>query len=344
MSGKQIRNINGKPAENFRNSTRNDFEDDLISDSCDSALFETIGDYMKGRLDLEDVKNDPGLSHARETAKDMILNYNRNKTGNNENENFIRDIFSDNDSDKDLRDEINFIKQEIDENKLNDITAEWVKEWHEKKQKIGVADRKSKEIQDFITDTINSRESEEVKVVNDGHRKRSGKNIFVRYTTLSAAALLGAFLLIRTLLPSSNPEKLFISYYKPFDAVSPVTRSLNNNETSIYSTAIISYKNGNYQEAATGFSETLREDPMAVSPKFLLGISELALNNYDQAINLLEEVANGSGEYVKESKWYLGLAYLKTDNRKKAAECFDFLSRSDGFYRERSERILRRIK
>jgi TolA-binding protein len=92
------------------------------------------------------------------------------------------------------------------------------------------------------------------------------------------------------------------------------------------------------------FANALQNDPSAVSPSFYLGLSQLALKNYDQAINLFIKVVNDSGEYGKEARWFMGLAYLKLANKVKAAECFEYLARSDGFYRERSETILLRLK
>lgn len=341
---KRIRYINNKSGEVTGNRTGNGFEDDLITDSDDSALFETISEYMKGRLDLEDVKNDPSLSRTKEAVKEMISDYNQNISGNKDNEKFIREIFSGVSSKENLVDEINHIKKEIGENKLNEITTEWVKEWHEKKQSIGVSDPKTEEIRDFITSSIKSEESKPVKILNEGRKKGSRGTLFVRYASLVAAALIGAFILIRTLLPSYNPDKIFDSYYKPFDAVSPVTRSMNNNETDIYSSAIGSYKTGDYDRAARGFSETILNDPSVVSARFFMGLTELELKNYDQTINLLSEVVNNSGEYGKEARWYLGLTYLKTGNKQKAAECFEYLAQSAGFYRERSETILSRLK
>ena len=341
---KRIRQINDKPMDGIWNRTRNGFQNDLVADSDDSALFENIGDYMKGRLDLEDVSNDPALTDTKKAVKKMISDYTKNISGNKENEKFIREIFSGEESETGLTDEIEFIKQEIDNNKLNDITAEWVKEWHEQKQKIRLSDPKTKEISDFITGAINSTSSEPVNRMNDVSEKGSGRSLFVRYATLSAAALIGIFILIRTLLPSSDPDKLFNSYYKPFNAISPVTRSLNSNETDNYSSAIESYKTGQYESAATGFTSVLEKDASVASPQFFLGLSQLALGNYDRAINLLSGVVNVSVEYGKEARWYLGLAYLKTANKQKAAECFEYLARSDGFYRDRSEKILRRLK
>jgi TolA-binding protein len=303
----------------------------------DLVLFETIGEYMKGWLDIEDVKNDPAFSVANETVKDMITDYNKNISGNKENEKFIRRIFSSEPKTDSLYNELDIIKKEISDNKLNKLTSEWVREWHEKKQMSGAGDPKGEEIKYFITGAINSK-------VNKGDKKVVTRRLLARYASISAAALLGVFILIRTLLPSSDTGKLFNTYYKPFDAVSPVTRSINSNATDNYATAIESYRSGNYQKAAIGFAELLQKDQFIVSSQFFLGLSQLAINNYDQAINLLAGTANNSGEYGKEARWYLGLAYLKTANKQKAAECFEYLASTGGFYRERSEKILRRLK
>jgi len=315
-----------------------------MTDRDDSALFDTIGEYMKGRFDIEDVKKDPALSETQETVNEMISDYDKNISKNKENGKFIREVFDGERSDKELNDEIKFIKQEICDNKLNDITAEWVREWHEKKHKLGARDPKTEEIRDFITSSIDSSKSVPETIADEAGKNGFRRSFFIRYALLSAAALIGAFLLIRTLLPSSNPEKLFESYYKPFNAISPVTRSMNSNETDNYSSAIENYITGNYQRAATGFAGVVEKDPSAVSSQFYLGLSQLALKNYDQAINMFTRVANDSGEFGKEARWYLGLTYLKTANKQKAAECFEYLARSDGFYRERSEKILRRLK
>lgn len=326
------------------NGTRRGFESDLMADSNDDILFETISDYMKGRMDIEDVKNDPDLLNARESVKKMITDYNKNKPGHKENEKYIREIFAEEGSDDRLNEEIKEIKQEIENNKLNDITADWVREWHEKKQNSFSKDAKSEEIKDFITSAISSDENEPVEILNDETHKNSRRNLFVRYASLSAAAILGAFLLLRALLPSSDPEKLFNSYYEPFAAMSTMTRSIDNDESNIYSLAIESYKSGDFQKAADGFSSVLEQDPSIISSKFFLGLSQLAIKNYDGAVNLLSAAANNSGEYGKEARWYLGLAYLKTSDKEKAIECFTILAGSDGFYRERSEKILRRLK
>jgi TolA-binding protein len=333
----QIRNINNKqPTHGSGN--------DPLFEINDLVLFETIGEYMKGWLDIEDVKNDPEFTVTNETVKKMITDYNKNIPRNDANEKFIRGIFSIKEKTGSLYDELDIIKKEISDNKLNELTSEWVKEWHAKKQMAGLNDPKGEERKNFITDAINSASHEPDRIMSAGAKKVSGRRLFARYASLASAALLGVFILIRTLLPSSDSGKLFNAYYKPFDAVSPVTRSINSNAVDNYASAIESYRTGNYQKAAIGFAGLLQHDQFVVSSQFFLGLSQLAINNYDQAINLLSETANNSGEYAKEARWYLGLAYLKTANKQKAAECFKYLSSTGGFYRERSEKILRRLK
>lgn len=334
----RIRNINGK-------YTRNGFEDDLFTNSDDSALFERIGEYIKGSLDLEEVKNDPALSTTMETVKEMVSDYNKNKfTGNKDNEKFVRKIFSDSETTNKLSNEIKIIKQEIDDKNLNLITSEWVKEWHEKKQKLGTPDPKSEERRNFITNSINSSSDINQENTSNGHSIKSSRLRFVKYVSISAAALIGAFMIIRTLLPSSDPQELFNSYYKPYDAVSPVTRSLNNSENNNYSSAISNYKSANYSEAATGFATVAANDPSAISAQFYLGLTQLALNSYDESIQHLSLAANNHGEYSKEAEWYLGLAYLKKGEINKASDCFQILASSNGFYKERAGIILRRLK
>ena len=71
------------------------------------------------------------------------------------------------------------------------------------------------------------------------------------------------------------------------------------------------------QGCNAGFRKYSEKDPSSESARFLLGMSQLALQNYNQTINLLTAVSDDSGEYGKEARWYLGLSYLKTGNKAK---------------------------
>ncbi|HUX57662.1 MAG TPA: hypothetical protein VMV77_11865 [Bacteroidales bacterium] len=341
---KQNKNKNGK----IRNQSGNDSLEDSYYDhnlsAEDSALFDTFGQYMKGRFDLDEVRNDPFLPEIEKDVKAMISDYHDNRTRSTVDEKFIKEICEGLVHDEKIVEEIKKIKLEINEKSINELTAEWVKDWHEKRQKNSVTDSNATKIKDYITSSLDSEVSEpEVSLIRIEPESTS-RSLIIRYISFSAAAVIGAFILIKTLLPSSDPGKLYNSYYEPFNVISAVTRDAGSTMPDSYSSALENYKEGAYQAAATGFSNVVLSDAEVIPSRFFMGITEMALENYDEAINLLGSVANGSGEYRKEAVWYLGLSYIIAGEKAKAAGCFDQLAQSPGFYNERAEKILRRLK
>jgi TolA-binding protein len=331
--------MNGQNKYNDDNS----WKDTLPADE-DSALFGMISAYFKGELDIEEVKNDPAYADTNDKVKKMIAGYQNNATHNKDNEKFIRDSFSGETNEGETEKEISGIKQEISHSNLDNVSADWVKDWHEKRQGNGRKDAETAEIRDFITGSLKHAGSMTEINIGADRKKRLIRRLITSYAMLAAAALMGAVFLVRSLLPSYNPDKIFSKYYEPFYTLSPVTRSLIAGGNERYTSALESYKNGNYPDAATGFSEAMLTDEASVSLSFFLGITQIALKDYGQAIKLFDGVVNRQGEYAKEARWYMGLAYIKAGNKAKASECFELLAQSSGFYRERSERILRRLK
>jgi len=298
---------------------------------------------MKGRIDLEEVRNDPALPGIEGIVSDMIADYNKNKIPNVDNEKFISDVFNEEASDKKIMDEIFQIKHEISNSNINEISAEWVNNWNGKRQGNGNKDWKTKKNRDFITSSLNHDKSISEKRIT-AERKKGLKRSLPLYFSLSAAAIIIAFVFLNILSPSYNPAKLFNSYYEPLNAVLPFTRSLNADQPDSYASAIEKYKLGDYQSAAIEFSNAMLKDNSAIIPRFYMGITQLELGNVDQAINLLSEVSGSLGEYGKDARWYLGLAYLKTGEKGKASACFEILAQTPGFYQKRADKILRRLK
>jgi TolA-binding protein len=343
MKGRN-RNIKSNTGELPENNSWNDTYHDLMPDNADSLLFDYFGKYMRGRLDLEEVKNDPSLPGVDKVVKEMISEYHASSVKRPEDVKFIRDSFTGMNHEKKILNEIEQIRLEAGNTNINEISAGWVKEWHEKRQKIAGKDPATNEIRNFITNSLESekREPETEKQLNEV--KGFTRSQIIRYISLSAAAVIGVFVLISTLLPSSDPGKLFNLFYQPFDIISPITRSVTASEPEIYSSAIESYRLGYYQSAAMGFSDAILKDTTSITPRFFMGVTQMAMGNFGEAVNLLRAIAVSSGEYRKEAGWYLGLAYLKTGEKEKAAECFALLAQSPGFYSERAETILRRLK
>jgi len=329
------------------NPMRNSWDDpgfEMLLSPEDLDLFGKISDYMKGLSDIEDVKSDPAYSVTKDEVNVMISDYRKNTLHNKDNEKFIIDGLAEEAPEEKLRDEISQIRDEISSSNLNDISSEWVKEWHDKGHKNNNKDPKTEEIRNFISGSLKQKEFR-AEVQSDGSKKSAfNKSLITRYSSLAAAAIFGAVFLIRSLLPSGDPQKIFSRYYEPFKAISSITRSTGSGEGESFAGAIASYKSGEYQAAASGFSEAMLSGTESNPAIFYLGITELELGNYDRAIKLLNGVVNRKSEFTKEATWYLGLAYIKSGNQTKASECFELLTRSQGFYSSRSEKILRLLR
>jgi len=323
----------------------NDPDDDLQLTAGDSALLEEINSYFKGYFDIKDALSDPAYSKTVDITKLMISEYQNSALHDKHVEEFIRGSMTMNASEEKTLAEIDLIKQEIKDNNLNDISAGWVREWTGRKQKAGSRDKKTEEIREFIKGSF--KPEEKMTVNNRGIMRKksgSGKISIISYISLAAAAIIGSVFIIRSLLPFYNPDKIFSKYYEPYSAVSSVTRSPGAAENNIFTAALESYRKGNYQAAADGFSGVMLNEEATDSPRFFLGITQIALNDFNTAVSLLEAAAAGQGEFAKEATWYLGLVFLKTGNKAKASECFEMLARTPGFYRDRSVKILRRLK
>ena len=325
------------------NSWENPDYDNLFSYE-DSALFDSFGYYMKGRLDLDEVRSDPSLHEIEKDVKAMISDYNLNRSKRTVDGKFIREIFDGPINDENIAEDIEKIRLEINENNINELASGWIKEWDEKKSKDGGKDSKTEKLIEYVSGSLGSEVCEPELKLNISEPLRGTRSTMIRYLSFSAAAIIGAFILIKTLLPVSDPGKLYDTYYEPFNVISSVTRDAGSGTTDNFAAALESYKKENYQAAVTGFSKLIYSGNEVIPSQFFLGITEMALENFDESIGLLSSVANGSGEYRKEAVWYLGLAYLRNGEKDKAAGCFDQLAQSMGFYSERSEKILRRLR
>jgi len=337
------RYIKGKSVTNAGSNSGSWHDDDLLFSADANNLFRTISDSMRGEIDIEDVISDPELNSTRKAVSAMMAEYKKESAARLENESFIKSALAGTDEENELNKEVLRLKQEAENNDLNSLTALWVKEWRARRESNTV-DLNYEERHSFISGSLNTEVHEPVEKLVKMTKKGSSGRLLTRYLSLSAAALLGAFLVIRTLLPSDNSGKIFTSYYEPLKAISPVTRNTDNAISTSYISAINSYKSGDYQSASLGFEASLEKDPSSVSSRFFLGMTYIETGDYEKAIDILSAVASSSGEYVKEARWYLGLTYLKTGNKTKASECFDKLAGSPGFYSERSAKILRRLR
>jgi len=317
------------------------WEDDHLPSSEDEQLLERISNFFRAEKDIEEVMSDPLREEICDRAVSMVSEFAGRGSHNDEIRNFVQDNFLKDDNGKSLNEEIRQIKQEIKDSDVESISAAWVKEWHERKQKE--TDIKSREIRDFVTTSFQNESSSQI-INNEPVKSQKNKTRIIRYTSIAAAAILAFVFLVRYFIPSGKPDSIFSRYYEPYYAASLVTRSSVSGGNENLDTALESYKSGNYQLAAVEFSDALLEEPESDLPRFYLGVTFIELENYDRAVRLLEPIAGRPGEFNKDAKWYLGLVWLKSGDREKAIRSFEYLAGDPGFYKKRSEKILRLLK
>jgi tetratricopeptide (TPR) repeat protein len=199
---------------------------------------------------------------------------------------------------------------------------------------------------EFIAETLKGDRASVDKVekhsIYRGARNKISRKVVM--TGLSIAAFLTVFFLIKSLLPGNNSEEIFSEYYKPFDAVTPVSRNSNSNLNLMFTEGISFYKSGEYQSAIKRFNDVIARDSALIAPVYFAGLTQIELGNFTDAAFFLSKVSARSSEFKYEAKWYLGLSYLKTGDISNAISCFEFLSVNSEFYMERARKILRSLK
>ncbi|HQH25025.1 MAG TPA: hypothetical protein PLM01_08050 [Bacteroidales bacterium] len=326
-----------------------DPEDAVLLSPGDNVLLGKINDYFKARFDIEDVKNDPEYRKTDESVKSFISGLESGERDGRENEirRFIRDSIYDDGRNAGPDPEISRIRQESSHRQIEGITAEWVREWHERKRmepQEGISE-KQKEIRDFVIDSLQKEEGGgvlyELPQASRGHR---GMKVLFPWAAIAAAAAIAVLFLIRGLMTASDPERLFSRYYEPYYAASLVTRSSGQGEDETLRSALGYYRNHNYRMAAVEFSKALLTASAPDMPVFYLGVTLIELEEFERAFMILEPLTVQPGEFLKDAQWYLGLLSVRTGKTDKARECFESLAGDPGFYSVRAGKILRLLK
>ena len=293
-------------------------------------------------LDIAEVINDSSYVQINHVTKNMADEFIRNPERYKAQRDFILNSLTDSQSNKEIAREIDEIKKEINESQINEITEGWVKESLEMKQEGEYRNLKAKDNREYILESLvsgNNQDGIEIQYI-----KNIRRSFIIKIIGLSAAALIAIALIIRTLVPTENLVKTYTKYYKPFDAIPPISRNIIGDLDTLFKHGIELYNQGKYQTAAIVFSVVIKKDTSNYAPRFFAGITQMELANYGQANTLLSEVMVHSIEFRKEAQWYLGLSYLKTGEKGKAISCLIPIAESDGFYRDRARKILRSLK
>jgi len=318
------------------------FDEDSVLSSHDQALLRLTGEYLTAMSDIEEVKNDPDYLVASSLAVEMIREYKEKPVWSRDNEKFIRESFEKAEEEKSIIQEISEIKAEAEKKGVFETAEEWVNDWNRRKVAGRTETDKIREIENFVTGSLNNEISEPEVRYNNRSKKPVVK--ILRYVAIPAAAAIGMFIMLRIFTAPFNTEKIYSEIYQPLPAITGITRGGAATIRDNFSEGIVKYRKGDYYGAALSFSEAMKTDSSSFAVKFYQGITQIALGNYSSAVNLLENITGSETEYGKDACWYLGLAYLKLGEKEKALKYLIPLSESQGFYRDKARKIVRRLR
>ncbi|MGC9344167.1 MAG: hypothetical protein ACP5E3_15805 [Bacteroidales bacterium] len=175
-------------------------------------------------------------------------------------------------------------------------------------------------------------------------RFRNKKVILLRVLSPIAAILLMALFFIIDRSPVTK-EDIFDEYYSVMDFDFSSRSAVTDENDPNLAAGIRSFLEEDYQLSRVRLEEYVNADSEnLVTASFFLGLSQLELGNYFEAVSNFKKVLEGEFSYYREhSKWYLALTYLKMDNLSEAEKIFTEFSQEKSIYQSKSSSILQKI-
>jgi tetratricopeptide (TPR) repeat protein len=140
---------------------------------------------------------------------------------------------------------------------------------------------------------------------------------------------------------NKNLHNVYASFYQPYQA-DLLVRNNSSVETDPYMMGLSDYVKSNYGRALTFFDEVESGNEINKSIYLMKGICLMETGKYEDAILAFgflsdDPVLNDYGQ------WYTGLCFLKLEQPDKARELFRVMSSREGYFRDMSERVLKRL-
>lgn len=158
--------------------------------------------------------------------------------------------------------------------------------------------------------------------------------------------LLGSFFIYKSLskVEPSSPQEIYASYFERYDW-NPNLRSDSPSDLKIEE-AIKLYNNESYPEAIPLLETIIEENPNQIPLRLAIANCYIESQNPELAFPHLDFVLNRDDVlYQQEAKWYLGLAYLKSNQIDYAKVLFEALAKNESSdHQKEAEAILQRLE
>jgi len=139
---------------------------------------------------------------------------------------------------------------------------------------------------------------------------------------------------------SISNDSLFSQYYTSENIVDQTRGDQNIVE------AVIKFQQKDFAKASVLFKSILDKDNSNIAVWFYYGISNIETRNYNNSINAFTTIIKQNDNlYIEHAEWYLGLCYLKNNQKDKAINQFIVVaSNPDNFHRQEAKNILEKLQ
>ncbi len=157
--------------------------------------------------------------------------------------------------------------------------------------------------------------------------------------SLLALCAVATTLYLQTSRNLSN-DSLFTQYYNAENIVDQTRGDENIVE------AVIKFQQKDFRTASVLFKRILDKDNSNIAVWFYYGISNIETKNYDNSIKAFNSIIKQNDNlYIEHAQWYLGLCYLKNNQKDKAIDQFVIVaSNPDNFHRQEAKNILEKLQ
>ena len=173
--------------------------------------------------------------------------------------------------------------------------------------------------------------------------RRAKRQVYLKYVAVIASLLIVGSV---TFFSGSNmsSEKIINRYYKVYEtpaAQRSGTAEMNND----FTLALEFYNTHDYQKAAILFSKILEKNPKDMQTELLNGVANFEDNKYPEAkLSFAKVVYDDNNLFIETAKWYLALCYVKTDEKDKAIQQLEIITKEGGIYKNNAKKIIKKLK
>lgn len=162
----------------------------------------------------------------------------------------------------------------------------------------------------------------------------------------SAASVIVLMLVFGSLIRNRNysNQAIYAAYYQPYKGGESGSRSTTSGVSGL-NYALREMDQGNYPTALKWLESTSPTDQDGYSINFYSGVIYQETGEYNNAISSFSKVVHhGDNLLVEQSEWYIGLCYLRLDEREKALAQFKAIIGREGFYKDQSKKIIKQLE